>query len=229
MSLAAPLLARDAGTEARRALAFRSARRHSARVRVLRIGMAGGAAGLVAAIVLVTAFDPFGSVLHGVSVQGAAMEGTKVTMSTPRLSGFQKDGRPYEIEADRAVQDIKTPTYFDLYGLKARLTMEDRTSTRLSAASGSYNSTTEIMTLGGGARVTGDNGLDVQAADATVQFKTSTLFTDKPVNVAMPGKRITADSMRITEGGKRVAFDGHVHTEIEPEGVPAPAGGTTLP
>lgn len=204
-----------AALRARQARAFSAASRHTARVRRLRVALIGGAVLVVGAIVTVTLFDPFGRVVDGVSIDGATVDGTKVTMLNPKLAGFQKDGRPYAIEAARAIQDIKAPTLFDLRELKARLTMPDRSVTRITAEVGAFNSTAETMSLSGGAHVVGDNGLDAVAADALVEFSANRLTTTKPVRVTMPGKRIAADTMSILEGGGHVSFAGHVHTDID--------------
>lgn len=201
---------------ARRALAFSAASRHTVRVRRLRRMLIGGAVLLIGGIVAVTLFDPFRRTVSGVSIDGASVDGTKVTMLNPKLSGFQKDGRPYAIEAARAIQDIKAPTLFDLRELKVRLTMPDRSVTRITAAVGAFNSTAETMSLSSGAHVVGDNGLDAVAADALVEFSANRLTTSKPVTVRMPGRRIAADTMSILEGGSQVSFVGHVHTDIDP-------------
>lgn len=206
----------QAALAARRAQAFSAASRHTVRVRRLRLMLVGGAVLLVGGIAIVTLFDPFGRTVGGVSIDGATVDGTKVTMLNPRLSGFQKDGRPYAIEAARAIQDIKAPTLFDLRELKASLTMPDRSVTRITAEVGAFNSTAETMNLSGGAHVVGDNGLDAVAADALVEFSANRLTTSKPVTVSMPGKRIAADAMSILEGGGHVSFVGHVHTDIDP-------------
>lgn len=212
LSAAAP----QAVLMARRARAFSVASRHTARVRRLRLLLIGGAVLLIGGIVVVTLLDPFGRTVSGVSIDGATVDGTKVTMLNPRLSGFQKDGRPYAIEAARAIQDIKAPTLFDLRELKVRLTMPDRSLTRITADVGAFNSTAETMSLSSGAHVVGDNGLDAVAADALVEFSANRLTTTKPVTVRMPGKRIAADAMSILEGGGHVSFVGHVHTDIDP-------------
>ncbi len=179
--------------------------------------MSAGAVLFVGAVVAITLFDPLSRAVSGVAIDGATIQGTRVTMTNPRLSGYEKDGRPYHIEASRAVQDVKAPTLFELHDLKARLTMQDRSVTRFTAGIGNYDSTAETMALSGGAHVVGDTGLDAVLDEAIVAFKSNTLTTSRPVTVAMPGKRITADAMTIAEGGKHVSFDGHVHTDIDPD------------
>ncbi len=217
------------GVDARRVSAFRAANRHSARVRLLRRAIILGTILAVVGILVITIFDPFGGTTGPVTIDGATIEGTKVTMTNPKLAGYRRDGRPYEIQATRAVQDVKAPTLFELHDLKARLVMEDRSVTRLTATIGNYNSVAETMHLSQGAHVLGDTGLDAVTEDAMIDFKANTLSTQRPVSVTMPGKHVVADSMTIIDGGKQVTFDGHVHTDIQPQertasADPAPPG-----
>jgi lipopolysaccharide export system protein LptC len=224
-----PLAAFAAGDKSH---AFRAASRHSLRVRLLRATMIGGAAALTLGIALVTIFNPFHREIAGVSIDSTSIDGTKVTMANPRLSGYHKDGRPFTITASAAVQDIKTPTIFELHDLKAQLTMDDQSVTSVTAATGVYDSVTEMMHLTSAVRIDGSTGLQVRAQDAQVAFKTSAVVTDKPVSVAMRGSTIDADSMRVADGGHDVTFEGHVHSVMVPGGDTAaadPAGTSVTP
>ena len=90
--------------------AFRAASRHTRHVRFLRRFILAAAAALVLGVAVVAIFDPFGKLPAGFSVQSVGIDGTKVTMSHPKLAGYHNDGRPYEILASSsAVQDIKVP------------------------------------------------------------------------------------------------------------------------
>ncbi len=196
--------------------AFRAASRHSVRVKVLRFATLAGALALGGGIVLFTVFNPFRGV-DGVSIESASLSGTKVTMANPRLSGYHKDGRPYTITASSAVQDIKLPTIFELHDLQAQLTMGDKSLTKVSAATGVYDSASESMDLTSAVHIVGDTGLDVHAQDAKVSFKTSTVTTDKPVTVVMRGSTVDADRMQAVDGGRHVTFEGHVHSTMVPD------------
>lgn len=196
--------------------AFRAARRHSVRVRILRWVMFAGALTVIAGIAVFVVFDPFHRLKNHVSVEDTSIDGTKVTMSHPKLAGYHSDGRPYQIMASSAVQDIKTPNLFELRDMDARLTMADKTVTHVTAQSGSYDSTRETMDLTSEVQISSDSGLEMRARNAHVEFKSGALVTQNPVTVAMRGNTIAADSMRMSEGGKQVTFEGHVRTTIVP-------------
>ena len=206
-----------------RTRAFHAAALHSGRVRVLRRAMMGGAVAVMVAIVAFAVFDPFGKSVSGLSVSSVGVDGSKVTMARPRLSGYRSDGRPYEIVASSAVQDLKVPTKFELHDMDARLTMLDKSVTHVTAALGTYDSSLDLMELNSAVHITSDSGLDVRARDAHVEFKSGAVTTANPVTVAMRGDTIEADSMRMIDSGKQVTFEGHVRTTILPGEAPQPA------
>jgi lipopolysaccharide export system protein LptC len=207
--------------------AFRVATRHSRRVKLLRGSMIAGSLGLVGWIGVTTLFDPFHKLPGGVTIEDTTLEGTKVTMSHPKLAGFHKDGRPYQISASSAVQDIKVPNIFELHDMDAHLTMEDKSVTHMVARAGTYDSSKDRMTLTSEVHIMSDSGLDVTARNAEVEFNSGSVVTRDPVTVAMKGDTIAADSMVISDGGKQVTFEGHVHTFLLPGGAVPQAPGAT--
>ncbi len=215
-SLDAPLPFSTAIGAIDKAGAFRAAARHSRHVKLLRRLLVGGAVAGVAGMVLFT-FNPFGRLVPaGVSVEHVGLDGTKVTMSHPKLSGYRNDGRPYEIIASEAVQDLKVPTRFELHDMDARLTMQDSTVTHVTSAAGTYDSKLDQMELTSQVQITSDGGLSVRAQDAHVEFRAGSVVTPHPVSVAMRGDTIDADSMRMIDNGRQVTFEGHVRTTFLP-------------
>ncbi len=196
--------------------AFRAATRHSSRVRLLRRSIFAGALVLVVGVLVFSIVDPFRKVVQGVSIDSIGVDGTKVTMARPRLSGYRSDGRPYEIFAASAVQDIKAPTKFELHEMDAHLTMQDKTVTHVTALLGTYDSAHDLMDLNSEVHITSDSGLNVVTKDAHVEFKSGSLVTRNPVTVAMRGSTIAADGMRMIDGGKQITFEGHVQTMFQP-------------
>ncbi len=218
----------QAAGAAGKAGAFRAAARHSRRVRLLRRLLVGGALAGLAAVAVVT-LNPFGAALPtGASVAGVSLDGTKVTMSRPKLSGYRSDGRPYEITASAAVQDLKSPTRFELHDMDARLTMEDGTVTHLTSATGTYDSKLDLMDLTSDVVISGGSGLDVHARDARVEFKVGSVVTANPVAVAMRGGTVAADGMHMIDNGRQVTFEGHVHSTFLP-GAAEPAAAPAAP
>ena len=120
--------------------AFAAARRRSGRVRLLRSAILVGGLGTVMAMIAIAIFNPFAAKLGALSFSNLSVEGTKITMVRPKLAGFRGDGQPYELTAERALQDIKNPTVLELEKLDGEIGKSAGESTHLSADSGVYDS-----------------------------------------------------------------------------------------
>ena len=88
--------------------AFVRAGRHTGRVRLFKRGIlifCGVTVSLGAVIIL---FDPLGR-LASLSIGGVGLQGTKITIETPRLTGKRRNGMPYEVRAAQGIQDMLRP------------------------------------------------------------------------------------------------------------------------
>src|SRR5216684_5797754 len=110
---------------------FAIAARHSRLVRVLRVAVPAAVVLAMAGIVAVSIFNPFRMLLPKlpVDIGNLVVSGTKITMETPHMSGYTPDQRPYEVWAKTATQDLTDPDHLELKTLKAKVLMEDRTTT----------------------------------------------------------------------------------------------------
>ncbi len=199
-----------------RAKAFAAAVRHSARVRFLRVALLVGAVGAVALLVSVAIFDPFGRLAGGVSIGGIGLDGTKVTMEHPKLSGFRKDGRPYTVNAQKAVQDALHPTAVELYGIDADIALADSGVAHMTAKSGLYDSTKEHMDVSDSIHIKSPQ-YDVWLKSMSIDFKSGLYVSNDPVNIVTSnGTTIAGDAITVTDNGKSLVLDGHVKTTIPP-------------
>ncbi len=201
-----------------RARAYGRARRHSSRVRWLRRAIPLGAGLAVGLVGFVTLFDPFGRLgIEGMSIGGLNLSGTKITMERPRLTGFQKDTRPYEVTADQATQDVRKPTVVELVTMRGRLTLDERgTQARLEAVRGIFDTQKEQLELRENVVVTTDSGYRALMRQASVDFKAGTVVSREPVQIDLPGGTIQADTLQVTDGGQRIAFEGRVRSRFNP-------------
>ena len=110
---------------------FAIAARHSRMVRILRVAVPAAVALAMAAIIAVSVFNPFRMLLPKlpVDMDNLVVSGTKITMESPHLSGYTPDRRPYEVWAKTATQDVTDPDHVDLKTLRAKVLMEDQTTT----------------------------------------------------------------------------------------------------
>lgn len=197
----------------RSASAFAAARRHSRFVRIVRrvIPIAAGL-GFVS-FVVAPLLNPF-SAIGGLSMGPISLSGTKVTMENPKLTGFRKDNRPYEVTADSAVQDIRKPNVVDLNMMKARLDMESGW-VKLESKGGIFDSQKEQMQLSQDIKVSNKDGHEAFLKSADIDFKAGTIRSKEPVRVSMGSITINADSLDVSDNGKIIVFSGRVSTLID--------------
>jgi lipopolysaccharide export system protein LptC len=204
---------------------FRAAARHSVRVRRLRLFIIAGCGLAITALIGRAFFDPFSKVPGNLSIARSALNGTRVTMELPKLSGFRADGRPYDVRATSGVQDIRTPNIIELTDLDAKFETTTKTEIHVAAPRGIYDSAKDFMKLENDIRITSDSGYDIRMHNADVDFKAGEIVSREPVTVVMNGGTINADALVVKENGGRITFEGNVHTLLQNTADSADTGG----
>jgi lipopolysaccharide export system protein LptC len=203
-------------TPADRERAFRQARRRSWRVRFLRRAILACALGSVAAMVLIAVYNPFSTKLGSLGFSGVSLDGTKIAMEKPRLSGFRSDGQSYTLTAVKAIQDVTHPTTVELQQVSGEIGRTGGELTHLSADTGIYDSAADHMTLSRNVHIGGDH-FQVRLRSADIDFKTGVYQSDEPVEVHVgEGTTITGDRATARHNGEEFDFEGHVRTVIIP-------------
>ena len=199
-----------------RAQAFVQAKRHTSRVRWLRRAIVMAIVGASAALVLGAVYDPFRILPVGISMGDLNLNGTRITMELPKLSGFRNDGRPYAVTAKSATQDIRAPGIVDLSELKADIGMADKSRAQVVAQSGHYDSGKELLNLSTGVELTSDKGYVIKLESVDIDFHAGTMVSEQPVSVVMNNGSINSNRMLISENGKRLLFEGKVRSILLP-------------
>lgn len=210
---------KDRKSLARRQAAFGAARRHTMLVRFLRRAIPVGAVVAVLALIVAPFLDPLRGVAN-VSLGAVGISGGKVKMDTPRLSGYRKDNRPYEVTAEAALQEIRNPTQVELQMLTARLQMEREGWVTVNAKTGHFDTQKEKLRLVDDVRVKTEGGYDIRMKTADVDFKGGTVVSKEPVKVAIDTNTVDADALDVKDNGALIAFQGRVRVFIPN----APAG-----
>ncbi|HEX8168462.1 MAG TPA: LPS export ABC transporter periplasmic protein LptC [Beijerinckiaceae bacterium] len=197
------------------ARAYRQARRHSRVVRLLRLAIPVGAALAIGSVTAIAVLDPFGR-MGGLTLGPVSLSGTKITMEQPRLTGYRKDARGYEVTAVAALQDVRKPTIIELKEMKARMTMDDQgTQAYLTAATGVFDTQKEQLELTSDIHVRTDKDQEAWLKSARADFKAGTVLSKEPVRVKLTNATIEADTLDITDNGKVISFVGSVRTVLE--------------
>ena len=204
---------------------FKAAHRHSARVWLFRRAAIAGSLLAIALISAVALLNPLRHVPGDISVGRAALDGTKITLDFPKISGVQTDGRPFEIKARSGTQDITVPNIIELLGLDSKIGAADASTTWVSAARGIYDRQHDKMTLDGGIRIKSSTGYDIWLRTARIDFTTGGLVSDEPVRVILDGGTIAAKQLDVSDNGHKVSFGGEVTSMIDTgAGEPEAAG-----
>jgi lipopolysaccharide export system protein LptC len=192
--------------------AFLAAARHSRHVRIMRRAIPLLCIGGVVALVLRTFIGSFTTLPGDFGVARMAIEGQKIVMDKPRLSGFKRDGSSYEMTAATAVQDLRVPNMMELNTLHARIQNGERGWTNLWGDSGLYDSKAERLDVSGNVRVRTDAGTEADLFDAAIEFKGGNVTTQKAAEVRSPQGKINSDRMQVLDNGKHMVFEGNVRS-----------------
>jgi lipopolysaccharide export system protein LptC len=218
----------QAGMEAR----FAIAARHSRIVRVLRVAVPAAVVLSMAAIVLVSVFNPFRMLLPKlpVDMENLVVSGTKITMESPHMSGYTPDRRPYEVWAKTATQDVTDPDHVELKTLRAKVLTEDQSIVTLDALTGVMDTKQQLLDLHKDIYLQTSTGYEAWLSQAFVDMAKNTVTSDEHVDVKWADGTISSDKLKIFNGGETVRFEGHVVMNIdklppptaEPEPAPPP-------
>jgi lipopolysaccharide export system protein LptC len=191
---------------------YAAALAHSRRVRFLRKAIpAACAAGLVGPI-LWGIVSPFARTVPDVNVGAVSVSGTKIKMESPKLSGFKRDQRAYELTAIEALQDLKLPTVVELNKLNGRMEQEANSFARITADWGRFDQTADRLDIRGAIRVRTDKGYEADLDSARVDMKSGDVVSQEPVEVRSKNGTINADTLTIRENGKIAVFEGRVRS-----------------
>lgn len=201
-----------AGDDDVRMRAFAAARRHSRLVRILRVAAPASVALGVAALALSALFHPFRAPIAELSVGDLGVDGFKITMGRPKLTGVRRDGRAYVVNASKAIQDVTRPTMVELRDIDGDLGVAGNASLHVTAAAGVYDSVAQSLDLSQDVRIH-NSSYDVRLMSAKVDFKSGVYRSEQPVTVVMSnGATISADSALARDNGEELTFAGRVHS-----------------
>jgi lipopolysaccharide export system protein LptC len=196
--------------------AFRAARRHSRFVRVLRVAIPVTVTLALCVIVLVTYLNPLRMLAKlPIDLDKLVVSGTKITMENPRVAGFTKDGRAYDLGATAAKQDLTKPDIVELLSLNAKLQMEDKSTLQLVADHGVYNAKAEVLELQKNI-VLSNPGYEGRLEQATVDVRSGHVVSNEPVKLKMMQGTLDAKKLEISEAGTVIRFTGGVAMMLKP-------------
>ena len=203
----------QAGMDAR----FAVAARHSRMVRVLRVAVPAAVILSMAAIIVVSIFNPFRLLLPKLPLDmgNLVVSGTKITMESPHMAGYTTDQRPYEVWAKTATQDVTDPDHLDLKTLRAKMLTEDQSTITMDARTGSMDTKNQLLNLHKDIFLQTSTGYEARLSQAFVDMANGIVTSDEHVDVKLTDGTITSDRIKITGNGEVIRFEGNVVMHLD--------------
>lgn len=189
------------------------ARRHTFLVRALRFGLPAAAVAIVVGGMIVTWAAR--RLPENVSVTAATIDSRGIVMQDPRMSGFDRNNRPYSMVAERAIQQLGNGLV-DLEKIKANVAVSESSTADIVAAKGAFDQAGQKLQLSDDVRVRTSDGMTVSLRSADIDLKTGSLAGRGPVEIVSDERTITAGSIAVRDGGKGLSFGERVRMTIHP-------------
>lgn len=208
--------------------AFDAARQHTRRVRILKFVVPSAAILGIAGFLAYAFYTPSPEAPVDPTPRGAVIDGGKIKMDAPHLTGFNKRQQAYDVTASSATQAVSAPGLIDLSRLKAVISMPDKSSSTLAAQTGKFDSAKELLKLNEAVTVKSTKGYSVDLTSATVDFKAGTVDSGQPVTINLANGRIRGGTLAIQSGGGVINLKNGVSSRFQrPTGSGRTAGSST--
>ncbi|MEM7215475.1 MAG: LPS export ABC transporter periplasmic protein LptC [Pseudomonadota bacterium] len=193
---------------------YQNAVRHARRVRILKFAMP--VIGMFIILAIVAALFVRQMFLPGIDLGAINIKDGKLVMENPSLNGVDKNKRPFQLSADRAIQDAEQPTRVELVKISATLPVDEKVSAEISAGNGIYDAEAKTLILSEQVYVETSDGMRIDLEDADVDIGNGTLITSNPVFASSPQADISADGMTVNESGEHFVFEGTIRMTLRP-------------
>ncbi len=194
---------------------YNAALRHSTKVKFWK--MAFPVFGLLVILIIAGTLVIKSANVPEVAVESINLSDGKLVMENPELSGFDKEKRPYNLTATRAVQDANNPNQVELEEINAELPMTDKITATITAGNGVYDADAKTLELTKTVNLVTSNGMVLKLQDASVDIGNSIMHTNNPIDAKSPQADITSDAMMVEDGGNKLIFEGSVRMTLRPD------------
>jgi len=197
---------------------FRAASRHSRFVRFLRVTVPLSIAATTAAVIIAAFFNPFRLITaFPIDPGKISVSGTKIVMELPRMSGFTRDARPYELTARAAAQDITKPDLLELSDVSAHVELENGKRMNLTSINGLYDTKAEVLKLNDHIVLVSADSYEAYLSEATVNVATGYVVSESPVKVKLTNGWVDGRRLEVLERGDLLRFGGGVEVTLNPD------------
>ncbi len=191
----------------------KSARRHSAVVRILKAALPLTAVSIFGFLGLaIVKSAGWGDNIPALEMPKIMPE--NLAMQNPHYEGFNKDGGRYWVKADSAQQNLKALSVITLNGITGELIDAKKLRTTLAAKRGTFDSKANVLELFDAIDVAGDAGMKAKLTRATIDTKENIITSREAVMVMMDAGTINANQMTVRQKSKEYTFVDKVRTHL---------------
>ncbi len=201
-------------SNATRRSAYNVALFHSSRVKSLKVLLPVAALIISAIFIVVSILRSY--LPEKISIEGAQIEDGKVVMSRPAIAGRNANGVNYSMVAEKALQDLKNPNLITLKNIKAAMPVNKDVIAHVEALSGDLNRAADTLKMTEPFTIVMDNGMRAQFKTADLDIKSGNLTSQDAVAIQKGGASVVAQSVKMTDKGNVIEFDGQVRMHIDP-------------
>lgn len=149
-----------------------------------------------------------------IALDTSLIEDGRVVMKNPHLKGVDRQKRPFELTATRAITDLSNPSQVELEMIDAKVPVDDKTFADVKANHGQYDNKNEILVLRENVQLNGARGMDIRLEDARINMKTGNMVSSNPVTVKSDRTDISANAISVERNGAKIVFTENVRMTI---------------
>jgi lipopolysaccharide export system protein LptC len=187
--------------------------RHDRLVGVLKVALPS-AVGVLAAIFLTLPLTQQAEVSFILDKKDVATAPERMKIESARYTGTDNKGQPFELVANRAVQQSSDVPVVDVMGMLARLGLRQGPAT-VQAMQGRYDLDRQQVAVTGPVRVSGPEGEQLLTRDVLVDLRDRKVKSTGAISGRMPVGSFEAKSLSADLGTRQVTLTGGVKGEIE--------------
>jgi len=138
----------------------------------------------------------------------------QVSSGVSSITGFDKDGQPYQLTSQSVLQDKINSNLAHLKQITGVLRKKTGKKLLMTALAGEYNAEKKVLDLKGNIKLVSQDEYTAFLEKARVTLKEKRLYAKVPVTVIFDRGTIQANGVDITDNGNRVLFFNGVKTRF---------------
>ena len=148
----------------------------------------------------------------------------QVSSGVSSITGFDKDGQPYELTSQSVLQDEQNSDLAHLKQITGVLRKKNGKKLLMKARTGEYNADKRVLDLAGRIKLVSQGEYTAFLEKARVTLKEKRLYANVPVTVIFDRGTIRANGVDISENGNRVLFFDGVVTRFDSDSASVSGG-----